>query len=58
VYFPRLVVPISSVISGVVDFVLAFAVLLGMMLFYGFAPTVNILWLPFFILLIFKCSIS
>jgi lipopolysaccharide transport system permease protein len=58
VYFPRLVVPISSVISGVVDFVLAFAVLLGMMLFYGFAPTVNILWLPFFILLIFVTALG
>jgi lipopolysaccharide transport system permease protein len=58
VYFPRLVVPISSVISGVVDFVLAFAVLLGMMLFYGFAPTVNILWLPLFILLIFVTALG
>ena len=35
IYFPRLVIPISSVISGVVDFFLAFLVLLGMMLFYG-----------------------
>jgi lipopolysaccharide transport system permease protein len=51
VYFPRLVIPLSSVISGVVDFVLAFLVLLGMMLFYGIAPTVNVIWLPFFMLL-------
>jgi lipopolysaccharide transport system permease protein len=58
VYFPRLVVPISSVISGVVDFVLAFIVLLGMMLFYGFTPTVNILWLPLFILLIFVTALG
>jgi lipopolysaccharide transport system permease protein len=46
VYFPRLVVPISSVISNVVDFLLAFAVLLGMMVFFGIPPTANILWLP------------
>jgi len=58
VYFPRLVVPISSIISGVVDFVLAFAVLLGMMLFYGILPTVNILWLPFFVLLIFVTALG
>jgi lipopolysaccharide transport system permease protein len=58
VYFPRLVVPISSVISGVVDFVLAFAVLLGMMLFYGILPTVNILWLPLFVLLIFVTALG
>ena len=35
VYFPRLVIPISTVLSGVVDFAIAFVVLLGMMLFYG-----------------------
>ena len=51
VYFPRLVVPISSVISGILDFALAFVVLLGMTLFYGMIPTLNILWLPFLLLL-------
>jgi lipopolysaccharide transport system permease protein len=58
VYFPRLVVPISSVISGVVDFMLAFAVLLGMILFYGILPTVNILWLPLFVLLTFVTALG
>jgi lipopolysaccharide transport system permease protein len=58
VYFPRMVIPISGVISGVVDFILAFAVLLGMMLFYGFTPTVNILWLPLFVLLIFVTALG
>lgn len=38
VYFPRLIIPISSVISGVVDFALAFVVLIGMMVFYGVNP--------------------
>jgi lipopolysaccharide transport system permease protein len=51
VYFPRLVVPLSSVISGVVDFALAFVVLLGMMLFYGMFPTVHVVWLPLLLLL-------
>lgn len=58
VYFPRLVMPISSVFSGVVDFVLAFAILLGMMLFYGILPTVNIFWLPLFVLLIFVTALG
>jgi len=58
VYFPRLVVPISSVISGVVDFILAFAVLLGMMLFYDIYPTSNIIWLPFLMLLAFITSLG
>lgn len=51
VFFPRLVVPISSVISGLVDFALAFVVLLGMIAFYGLRPTGNMIWLPFLLLL-------
>jgi lipopolysaccharide transport system permease protein len=46
VYFPRLVVPLSSVLGGAVDFVLAFIVLLGMMLYYDMTPTRNVVWLP------------
>ncbi len=46
VYFPRLIVPIAAVLSGVVDFVLAFVVLVGMMFYYGIVPTGNIVWLP------------
>jgi lipopolysaccharide transport system permease protein len=51
VYFPRLAVPIATVLSGVVDFVLAFTILIGMMLYFGIVPTVNVLWLPFLFLL-------
>jgi len=51
VYFPRLVIPLAAVAAGIVDFVLAFGVLLGMMLFYGIVPKGNIIWLPFFLLL-------
>jgi lipopolysaccharide transport system permease protein len=58
VYFPRLVVPISSVLSGVVDFVLAFIVLLGMMLYYGIVPTVNALALPLFLMLALITSLG
>jgi len=58
VYFPRLVVPISAVISGVVDFVLAFVVLLGMMLFYGIVPTAAIVWLPVLLLLALVTSLG
>jgi lipopolysaccharide transport system permease protein len=58
VYFPRLVVPLSSVISGAVDFALAFAVLLGMILFYGIFPTINVVWLPFLLLLAFVTSLG
>jgi lipopolysaccharide transport system permease protein len=51
VYFPRLAVPLSSVMSGTVDFSLAFLVLLGMMAFYHVVPSANMLWLPLFFLL-------
>jgi lipopolysaccharide transport system permease protein len=51
VYFPRLVIPLASVIPPIVDFAIAFVVLLGMMVFYGIAPTWNALWLPAFLLL-------
>jgi lipopolysaccharide transport system permease protein len=51
IYFPRLVIPISSVLAGLVDFGLSFIVLLGMMLVYGISPTANIIWLPAFLLL-------
>jgi lipopolysaccharide transport system permease protein len=58
VYFPRLVVPLASVMAGLVDFVLAFAVLLGMMLFYGIVPTAQVVWLPFLLLLALVASLG
>lgn len=51
IYFPRLAMPIGSVLAGVLDFCLAFLVLIGMMFFYHMYPTVNTIWLPFFFLL-------
>src|SRR5690242_6586907 len=51
IYFPRLAIPIATVLSGVVDFGLAFLVLLGMMAYYGISPTTNLIWLPLFLLL-------
>jgi homopolymeric O-antigen transport system permease protein len=51
VYFPRLTIPIASVLGGIIDFMLSFLMLLGMMLFYGIYPTYNIIWLPLLIML-------
>jgi len=58
VYFPRLIVPLASVFSGIVDFALAFIVLVGMMLYYGLVPTLNVLWLPLFLLLALITSLG
>ena len=52
VYFPRLVLPIAAFLTAFVDFVLALLVLLIMMLIVGYVPTVNSIWLPFYILLL------
>ncbi|HLE62706.1 MAG TPA: ABC transporter permease, partial [Pyrinomonadaceae bacterium] len=51
VYFPRLVVPISAVLGGLVDFAIAFVILLLMMPYYGIVPTWAIVTLPGFILM-------
>jgi len=51
VYFPRLVIPISSVLSGILDFAIAFLVLIGMVLYYGIIPGIACLMLPLFFLL-------
>jgi lipopolysaccharide transport system permease protein len=58
VYFPRLAVPIASVLGGAIDFVLAFIVLVGMLLWYDRVPTVNVLWLPLFLLLAVVTSLG
>jgi len=51
VYFPRLVIPISAVLAGLVDFAVGFVVLLGMMFYYGIVPTAAVLALPLLLLL-------
>lgn len=51
-YFPRLVLPIASVLGGLVDFAIAFVILLVMMAYYHVIPTWNALWaLPLFLVL-------
>ncbi len=51
VYFPRLVIPLASVLGGLVDFLIAFAVLLAMMGYYGIMPTLAVATLPLFVAL-------
>jgi lipopolysaccharide transport system permease protein len=58
VYFPRLILPFSAVIVGIVDFFIAFIILLIMMIFYGIIPTLALIYLPFFILLTLITSLG
>ncbi len=51
VYFPRLIIPIAPLFVGLVDFGVAFLLLIGMMLFYGIVPGVAVFTLPLFLLL-------
>jgi lipopolysaccharide transport system permease protein len=58
VYFPRLVIPISSVLAGLVDFAIAFVILLAMMLYYGIVPTAAMALLPLFLLFAVVTALS
>jgi len=52
IYFPRLVLPLASVLSGLVDFVIAFVILIGLMIYYRVMPSIYAIWaLPLFLLL-------
>jgi len=58
VYFPRLVIPLSAVLGGLVDFGVAFVILLGMMVYYGIAPTTAVVSLPFFLVLALATALA
>jgi lipopolysaccharide transport system permease protein len=60
VYFPRLLMPLSSILSPLVDFAIAFVVLLGLMLYFGYYPHVTMLWILVFLFmeLIFALGIG
>jgi lipopolysaccharide transport system permease protein len=58
VYFPRLLLPISATLSGIIDFGISFIFLLGMMTWFGFVPTWGALLLPLFLLLIILTALS
>ncbi len=58
IYFPRLLVPLAAIVTSAVDFALAFAVLIGMMLFYRIPPTWNALLLVPFLLLAFLTALG
>jgi len=58
VYFPRLVVPISAVLGGLLDFAIAFVILLLMMTYYGISPTWAVVTIPGFILLAIAAALG
>lgn len=51
IYFPRVLVPLAIIVGGCVDFLIAFVILLGMILFYGGSLSVTVLWVPLILLI-------
>lgn len=58
VYFPRLIVPMASVFAGLVDFAIAFVLLLGLMVIYHVRPSTAIAWLPVLLLMTVATALS
>jgi len=51
IYFPRLAIPLASIFAALVDFLISFVVLIGVMVYYHYSPGWNALWLPLLVLL-------
>jgi lipopolysaccharide transport system permease protein len=58
VYFPRLIMPVASILSPLIDFIVAFGLLVIMMIFYGFVPTLNVIFLPLLIVFAMMTSLA
>jgi len=58
VYFPRLIVPIATVVVAFVDFLISFAILIGLFVWYRFLPSWHMIYLPLFTILAFLASIG
>lgn len=58
IYFPRMIIPISSIVTAGVDFLIAFSILLVMLVYYRFLPSTNIVFLPFFVFLILTITMG
>lgn len=58
VYFPRLIIPLATILAGLVDFAIAFVIFIVMMLSYGILPTASILLLPLLVLLAIASALA
>src|SRR5262249_44296560 len=58
VYFPRLIIPTATVVTAFVDFLISFVILIGLMVYYRYVPTWNIVFLPGFILMALLASLG
>jgi lipopolysaccharide transport system permease protein len=58
VYFPRLIIPASTVVTGLIDFLISFSILAVLMLYYQFVPNWQIICLPFFLMIAFGAALG
>ena len=58
IYFPRMIIPSATLVTAFIDFLISFIILIGMMAYYRFAPGLNILLLPCFIILALLASLG
>ena len=58
IYFPRLVIPLSKAVVGLIDFGIALLIILGLLIVYSFSLSANILFLPFFIILVVLAALG
>src|ERR1700712_1388898 len=58
VYFPRLIIPLSSIVTSLVDFLVAFIIIIVMMLWFQFVPGWQVVLLPFFIMLLISSALG
>ena len=56
VYFPRLIIPASTIVSNLVDFVISFGILIILLFYYRFSPSWQIMWVPVFLFVAFLAS--
>jgi lipopolysaccharide transport system permease protein len=58
IYFPRLIIPVSTVIVNLVDFIISFVLLIGLMIWYHFVPPLSMIYLPLFLAMTFLISMG
>ena len=58
VYFPRLIIPAATLVTAFIDFLISFVILIGIMVYYQFAPGWHMLLLPLFIILALLASLG
>ena len=58
VYFPRLVLPLASVFSKLIDFGISFIVMIGLFIYYGFVPSINVIYFPVLLIILIMTSLG